>query len=91
MGKIMTKKLVLSLVLFVSYITANIHQELLSLLYKHDVIRHGSFTLKNGSQSPVYVDMRMTISSPELLTKVAQAMHSVVLDKTYDRICGVPY
>ena len=64
---------------------------LLPMLYEQDVVQFGSFVLKSGTTSSVYVDMRNAISSAVLLRMVAEALHNAVPNQTYDRICGVPY
>jgi len=41
--------------------------------------------------SPIYIDLRVTVSYPEVLKMVAQAMWEKVKDVNFDLICGVPY
>jgi orotate phosphoribosyltransferase len=61
-------------------------------LYDHEIVKFGSFKLKSGAESPVYVDMRNAISSMDLLRAVAGALHHAVGDDVvYARVCGVPY
>jgi uridine monophosphate synthetase len=70
---------------------ANIDQNIMQKLYNHEMVKFGSFKLKSGAESSVYVDMRNAISSMDLLQSVATALHCTVGDIVYDRICGVPY
>lgn len=60
-------------------------------LYDLGVLNFGSFTLKSGIISPFYLDLRRTVSSPEILIKVADALHEAVKNYPYDLVCGVPY
>jgi uridine monophosphate synthetase len=67
------------------------NQTLMQKLYDHEIVKFGSFTLKSGAESSVYVDMRNAISSMDLLTTIATTIASTIENVAYDRICGVPY
>lgn len=60
-------------------------------LYEMGAIKFGEFKLKSGQISPVYIDLRVTISNPELLEKLATLMWQMLPEKKFDRVCGVPY
>jgi uridine monophosphate synthetase len=53
------------------------------------------FILKNGIESPVYFDLRVIISKPPLMKRVADVMWKIILDSNTNiegiTICGVPY
>lgn len=60
-------------------------------LYDIGAIKFGNFTLKNGSQSSIYIDLRIIVSYPIILQKISDMMMEKIKDCSYDYICGVPY
>lgn len=67
------------------------HESLAVKLFHLGAIRFGSFTLKSGLVSPIYVDLRLTISSPQLLESIALGLYERVRTSSFDLLCGVPY
>ncbi len=60
-------------------------------LHRLGALQFGSFTLKDGSLSPVYCDLRLLISDPETL-RLAARHYATILDRLeYDRVAGIPY
>ena len=70
---------------------AIVERELSELLHRIGVVRFGEFTLKDGRRSPFYLDMRVLVSHPSALARVARAMLQRAEGLRYDRIAGLPY
>ena len=54
-------------------------------------IKFGSFTLKSGLQSPIYIDLRQIITYPKLLEQIGAVYLPLLKELTFDRIAGLPY
>lgn len=66
-------------------------EELCRSLYRIGAVKFGEFTLKSGLKSPIYLDLRMLISYPRVLRKVANQLMRKTIGLKFDRICGIPY
>ncbi len=60
-------------------------------LHELGAVQFGDFTLKSGSHSPVYVDLRLLISDPALLQDIAEQYARLLSDLEYDRLAAIPY
>ncbi len=60
-------------------------------LYEIGAVKFGTFTLKSGKISPMYVDLRAIISFPALLRRIAEMLWEKAASLSYDLVCGVPY
>lgn len=72
-------------------VTVRDYEDLVVELHRIEAVKFGSFTLKSGIQSPVYVDLRVIVSHPAILARVAEVMWDKVKDVSFDILCGVPY
>lgn len=59
--------------------------------YDKGMVKFGSFQLKSGIISPVYMDLRLIVSFPSLLEKIASLLWEKVQHLSFDFVCGVPY
>ncbi len=60
-------------------------------LYDIGAIKFGEFILKSGAVSPVYLDIRIIISYPQMLQLVGDLVWKKISHLKFDVLCGVPY
>ncbi|MEK7189603.1 MAG: orotate phosphoribosyltransferase [Patescibacteria group bacterium] len=65
--------------------------DLILKLFDINAVKFGEFKLKSGIMSPIYIDLRVIISYPEILKMVAAAMWEKVAQLQFNLVCGVPY
>ena len=60
-------------------------------LHEIEALKFGKFTLKSGLESPMYMDLRLFISHPKFLKKIAKVYAQLLKPLQYDRLAGVAY
>jgi uridine monophosphate synthetase len=60
-------------------------------LYEAGCLRFGEFTLASGKTSPIYVDLRRTISYPRVFEQVVEAYSRLLASLSFERLAPVPY
>jgi uridine monophosphate synthetase len=66
-------------------------KELALDLYEIGALKFGKFTFKSGIVSPMYMDLRLFISHPKIMKKVAKLYVEQLKSLQYDRLAGVAY
>ncbi|HSX46153.1 MAG TPA: orotate phosphoribosyltransferase [Candidatus Saccharimonadia bacterium] len=66
-------------------------RELALDLHEIGALKFGEFTYKSGTTGPMYLDLRLFISHPHVMKKVAKLYGEILSQLQYDRLAGVAY
>jgi orotate phosphoribosyltransferase len=66
----------------------SLKEKLIQLLKENKVIKFGKFTLSSGRESDYYVDMKRAVTSPTILSHVAEMISERIDENSVDRIAG---
>lgn len=66
-------------------------KEIVLKLHEIGAVKFGSYTLKSGIVSPIYIDLRVIISDPQLLKQIGELIWKEIENTPCDFLCGVPY
>lgn len=67
------------------------HSQLAESLLEAGCIQFGKFTLKSGTASPIYIDLRRLVGYPKLLSEVALAYQQILQNLHFDHLAALPY
>jgi uridine monophosphate synthetase len=67
------------------------HEALILDLARIGAVRFGQFTLKSGATSPIYFDLRLLASHPDVLRRAAAAYAGLLRGLWFDVIAAIPY
>jgi len=65
--------------------------KIIDALISIGAVKFGEYKLKSGIISPIYLDLRILISFPELLKDIASLLTQPASSLQFDRIAGIPY
>ena len=60
-------------------------------MFKIQAIKFGNFKMKSGMMTPVYIDLRVLVSSPKILKQIAREYVKILNKMSFQRMVGLPY
>ncbi|KAM3956646.1 uridine 5'-monophosphate synthase [Aphomia sociella] len=66
-------------------------EELAVQLYDAGAVQLGNIEAMNGRWTPVYFDLRIIVSHPQIMMAVAEHLQNLATEINHEIICGVPY
>nr|HPL30010.1 orotate phosphoribosyltransferase [Anaerolineae bacterium] len=71
--------------------TADPYDGLIAALHEAGCVRLGDFVLHSGQHSPIYLDLRVLVSRPDVLWLVARAYSELLAGLEFQRLAAIPY
>ncbi|RLD02766.1 MAG: orotate phosphoribosyltransferase [Chloroflexota bacterium] len=71
--------------------TGNSQFQIADALLEAGCVKFGTFTLKSGVESPIYIDLRRLAGYPRLLALVAGAYAEILRGLDFDHLAALPY
>ncbi len=65
--------------------------DLILALHDAGCVRFGDFVMHSGLRSPIYLDLRMLVSRPDVLWRAARAYAELLAGVEYERLAAIPY
>jgi uridine monophosphate synthetase len=76
-------------------LSTNTRKYIILNLHALGCIKFGSFKLKSGIVSPIYIDLRVLNTYPQLLKLIADEMYNIMqqyfIASPYEALVGIPY
>jgi len=66
-------------------------EQIIDSLISIGAVKFGEFKLKSGIISPIYLDLRIIISFPDILKNIATELLRLSQELHFDKIAGIPY
>jgi uridine monophosphate synthetase len=66
-------------------------EQIIDSLISIGAVKFGEFKLKSGIISPIYLDLRIIISFPDILKNIATELLNLSQKLHFDKIAGIPY
>jgi orotate phosphoribosyltransferase len=70
--------------------SATVAETVAQTLFEIGAVRFGRFVLHSGRVSPIYLDLRLLVSHPEALRRVARAYREQLEPLAFDRLAATP-
>ncbi|EEB16626.1 conserved hypothetical protein [Pediculus humanus corporis] len=69
-------------------------EKLIIRLFEIEVVKFGNYKLKSGVFSPIYFDLRVIVSHPDLMKLLTDLLVELIqksVNEKFQHVCGVPY
>lgn len=67
------------------------YEDVMLALHHIGAVQFGDFVLASGQPSPIYIDLRLLASYPQVLSRVAHVYAELLRPLAFDRLAAIPY